>query len=352
MQASASPEKRRFSVARIRDHWYVAVPSAQLKDKPIPRTILETPLVVFRDGDGTAHALVDRCAHRNVPLSLGRVESGRLVCAYHGWAYDGDGVCREVPALCGDSVGKARRVHRYPAREQDGFVWVYMNPDATPDVEPFPFVQLRDRRYTAVRYTVRVNATLHATLENILDVPHTAFLHRGLFRTKTRHPITAIVRRSADRVEAEFVGEPRPAGVLGTLLSPGGGEVEHVDRFVLPSIAQVEYRLGPRNHVVVTSALTPVSDFETDLFAVATFRTVLPDRILKPIATPIGMAILEQDRRILQRQTESVQRFGREQFVSTDVDLLGPHIWRLLRQAERGEAGPEAVHEERISLRA
>ena len=76
-------------------------------------------------------------------------------------------------------------------------------------------------------------------------MPHTLFLHGGLFRTaERRNDIEVIVRRREDGVEAEFVGEPRPSGIVGRLLAPGGGVVEHVDRFILPSVAQVEYRLG------------------------------------------------------------------------------------------------------------
>ncbi len=344
--------KRRFSVVRVPNHWYVALPSKELGRRPVALTILDTPLVLFRASDGRAQALLDRCAHRNVPLSLGRVEQGRLVCGYHGWAYDADGICRAVPALCGEATGRGRRVPRYETVEHDGFIWVFMSPEPSDRPEPFRFEHLDDPRYTTVRYIVDVPATLHATLENILDVPHTAFLHRGLFRTKTRHPITAIVRRTHDRVEAEFVGEPRPAGLIGAIMSPGGGRIEHFDRFILPSIAQVEYRLGRHNHVIVTSALTPITDFQTRLNAVATFRTRLPDRLLKPILTPLGMAVLEQDRRMLRRQTESVQKFGGEQFVSTDVDLLGPHIWRLLRQAERGERPTPETFEQRVRLLA
>ena len=67
-----------------------------------------------------------------------------------------------------------------------------------------------DRRYTSVFYSTEFEATLHATLENILDVPHTAFLHRGLFRGVKRNEITAVVRRGADRVEA-LTGPPTPA---------------------------------------------------------------------------------------------------------------------------------------------
>lgn len=353
-EAGTRGARGHFSVAAARDHWYVACPSDALGARPIARTILDTPVVLFRGEDGRPSALLDRCAHRNVPLSMGRCEEGHLVCGYHGWAYDQEGVCQKVPALLGPQTGKARRVPAFATREQQGFVWVYGRPESQPRVEPFRFPRLDDPAYDTVFYQARFSATLFSTLENILDVPHTAYLHRGLFRGVRRNEITAIVRRHGDRVEAEYVGEPRPAGVIGRILAPQGGTITHFDRFILPSIAQVEYALGERNHVIVTSALTPVSDFETQLHAVATFRMMIPHAFLRLVLTPLARLVARQDADMLRRQTETVRRFGGEQFVSTDVDLLGPHILRMLRQAERGEAGENTASsgEERVPLLA
>lgn len=345
------PTKQRYSLARVLDHWYIAAASAELAAGPIQRTIFDTPIVLFR-AEGRPVALLDRCAHRNVPLSLGYVEGERLVCGYHGWAYDQAGHCQDVPALCGVAAGRARRVPRFAAREAQGFVWVYMRPDVEPEVEPFAFPNLDAPGYATVRHTMDFAGSLHATLENILDVPHTAFLHRGLFRGVKRNEITAVVRRFGDRVEAEYQGEPVPTGVLGRMLAPQGGTVGHFDRFVMPSVAQVEYRLGDKNHLVITSALTPVKDFETRLHAVATFRTVVPAAALKAVLTPIGKKVLEQDARMLAAQTAAVKRFGGEQYVNTDVDLLGPHILRLLKRAERGDPPLEDVEEHQVRLRA
>jgi phenylpropionate dioxygenase-like ring-hydroxylating dioxygenase large terminal subunit len=349
---SARTPKGHFSIAYVREHWYIACRSRELRDKPLARTILGTPIVLFRHEGGRPAALLDRCAHRNVPLSLGEVLGERLVCGYHGWEFDGGGVCQRVPALCGPQTGKARRVPMFPCVESQGSVWVYASPDVTPKVEPFRFPLLEDARYASVFYEVDFESTLHATLENILDVPHTAFLHRGLFRGVKQNEITVVVKRGGDRVEAEFIGEPRPEGVIGRILAPRGGTVVHFDRFILPSVAQVEYALGDRNHLVVSSVLTPVSDFLTKLYATITFRVALPRLLLRLILTPIGKWIAKQDARILKLQTEAVQRFGGEQFVSTDVDLLGPHILRLLKQAERGEGPDEAQAEQHVRLLA
>ena len=77
-------------------------------------------MVVFRDGAGRPRALLDRCAHRNMPLSLGRVaDDGCLECCYHGWTFAADGA--------GESPGTPKlrtRADSYEAREAHGVIWV------------------------------------------------------------------------------------------------------------------------------------------------------------------------------------------------------------------------------------
>jgi phenylpropionate dioxygenase-like ring-hydroxylating dioxygenase large terminal subunit len=348
--------KPHASVARVAEAWYVVADARALGKKPLAITILGTPLTLFRTRSGRPGALLDRCPHRNVPLSAGRVEGEHLVCGYHGWHFDTEGQCQAVPGLVEFTASdRARRALAYPCVERDGWIWVWPSLDAAPDQEPFAFPALAG--YSEARRVVEAPGTLHATIENALDVPHTAFLHGGLFRTaQKKNRVTAIVRRYPDRAVCEYVGEPRPTGLVGRLLSPSGGVVEHFDRFFLPSIAQVEYRIGAETHFIVTSACTPVSDFATRLFALVQFKTRLPGVLLKPLLEPIARRIFAQDRTMLGLQTETIQRFGGEQFESTDIDLLGPHIWRLLKDAERRKPGEpardraEIDYEKRVEL--
>lgn len=339
------PEARGSSVARVTHAWYVACRSQELgAKKPIARRIVGIPLVLFR-GEGGVGALLDRCPHRNVPLSMGRVDRGQLECGYHGWRFDTAGTCKKVPALCGVAESAGRNAPSFACREQDGLVWVWAEPDVTPDVEPFQFPLAGAAGYTTVIERVVAKSSLHAAAENALDVPHTAFLHGGLFRSddRPRNRIEVVVRRWNDRVEAEYIGEPRPTGLVGKLLAPKGGVVEHFDRFILPSIVQVEYRLGESSHLLVSAALTPEEDYLTHLFAVISFKLPIPGPLVVPFLKPVAMRIFGQDAKVLERQTENIQRFGGEQYVSTEVDVLGPAILRLLRAAERGkiDAGGE-----------
>ena len=100
---------------KLADAWFIACASDTLIGRPLAFTLQDVPMVLFRDGSGGAAALLDRCPHRNAPLSLGRVVNGELQCGYHGWRFDGSGQCRAVPGLVSDEVSLKSRAAESPA---------------------------------------------------------------------------------------------------------------------------------------------------------------------------------------------------------------------------------------------
>ncbi len=96
--------------------------------------------------------------------------------------------------------------------------------------------------------------------------------------------------------------------------------------------------------------MTPVSATETTVYAVIQLRLPIPSRLVAPIVTPIAMRILGQDASILAMQAQAIARFGGEDFTSTEIDVLGPHIWKLLAAAEAG-AEPPGPFEHRVTMR-
>ncbi len=333
--------------------WFVACSSGTLGARPVPSTLHGVALVLFRDADGAARALEDRCPHRNAPLSAGQVRGGALECAYHGWRFDGAGACLAAPGLSAPPASRAAQATSYACLEQDGYVWVASRPGATPSAPPPRFPHAGAPGYTTVRRELTVRATLLRAAENVLDVPHTAFLHGGLFRARGAPPeLEVVVRRWADRCEAEYLGEPRPGGLVARLLAPRGGVVTHFDRFLLPCVAQVEYRLGDASHLVATTALTPLDGERTRLFAAVTFRLPVPGWLVAPALAPIAARILGQDARMLALQTDTIRRFGGERFASTELDVLGPQIQRLLSHpGEAAAPGAPPEHEHRARMR-
>lgn len=341
-----------YSVAFPQGYWYPAAPSASLKGRPVGITLMDTPIVLWRDARGAAHALFDRCPHRNLPLSLGRVHpGGEIECGYHGWRFDGSGECAAVPGLLGPSAGPARDCPSYPVVERDGFVWVWPEAGAVPMGEPFALPSITGPGTGEVVFAYDLDCTLHAALENALDVPHTAFLHKGVFRGGDTREITAVRREVPDGLEVQYLGEP--VGFSGFRKEQGSDlTFDHWDRFFLPSVAQVEYRVEGWLRIVNTILHLPLSGFRTRAWFVVRFWTRLPAAVVKPIVLARGRQILKQDAVVLRRQAEAIQRFGHERFTTTDLDLVGNGIWRLLRQAERGEQPGLAEAERTVVFRA
>jgi len=347
-----------YSVAFPRRWWYPVARASELGRRPLAVTLMETPLVVLRGAGGVPAVLLDRCAHRNYPLSLGRVtDDGALECGYHGWTYDGGGQCLRVPGLRDGRTRATWRVPSHASVEQDGLVWAWGEPDAEPTRPPFVLPVLGGPGAGEVVFRYDLDSTLRGSLENALDVPHTAFLHRGIFRGGDPHPITAVRRPIDDGVEVQYFGEPVGLGPI-RLPEDSGRTFDHWDRFFLPSIAQIEYAVDGWFRIVNTIVHLPMSRFRTRAWFVVRFESRLPAPLVRAAVRLQGKRILRQDADALARQTERTRSLGGERYTSTELDLLGTAIWRLLRHAERaeqpdsGDASPATVSDHTVVFEA
>ncbi|TAL76889.1 MAG: hypothetical protein EPN76_09670 [Burkholderiaceae bacterium] len=111
-----------MNMAAPKNFWYVAAWASDVRHEIFPRTILNQPLVLFRASDGKVAALEDRCPHRAVPLSLGRLVGDAVRCTYHGVQIAPDGSCVHIP--CQEHIPAAARARAFPIveRQSAGFV--------------------------------------------------------------------------------------------------------------------------------------------------------------------------------------------------------------------------------------
>ena len=328
----------------LRDYWYIACRSADLRSRPLARTILGHPIVLFRDPSHAPAVVIDRCAHRQMQLSRGTVSNGAIECPYHGWRYAADGRCVSVPSLSDLPVV---RIRSWRAVEQDGYVWVYGG-EGDPSCEPFRFPHCGDRRWTTFRFATRFEAGAFSCLENFLDVPHTAYVHRGWFRSRKAREVQATVRVEKATASVEFDEEAETQSVVARLLFPKGGKLTHTDRFVMPAISRVDYSFGTNRHFIITSQSTPVSEHETDVHTVITFRHGALAPLVRLYFQPLSRRILRQDIELLRRLTAHQKQLGTS-FRFVPSDLLGPEILRLWRAAVEGKPVEESVR--RATLR-
>jgi phenylpropionate dioxygenase-like ring-hydroxylating dioxygenase large terminal subunit len=312
------------------DHWYIVCRSAQLKSRPLSRTVVNEAVVVFRDANGVAACLADRCAHRNMALSRGRVTDAGLRCKYHGWAWDKDGKCADIPASCADcSTYSALRVQAFPTVEKQGFVWAWFG-KGPPMGESMDFPNFEEKGWHHwVMERVFPGHAFHC-VENFLDVPHTAHVHRGLFRGAESKEVEIEITSGRDWIQAEFLNEERMESIIGRLLVPKGESIKHTDRFQLPYVTRVDYRMSEKRQYLVMSQCTPVNETETRVFTYMAYRFAPLGRLVRLGFEPLSHLILNQDVKIIREQTEDLERTGDARFLYFETDAIAKGIRRLL----------------------
>ncbi|HKT72573.1 MAG TPA: aromatic ring-hydroxylating dioxygenase subunit alpha [Steroidobacteraceae bacterium] len=142
----------------------------------LSRRILDEPIVLFRDREGAAKALLDRCPHRFAPLSKGAVRDGLLTCAYHGLAFNGAGKCAVNPH--GPALN-SMAVKTYPTTEAYKAIWIWMGDPRLADRAMLPDLTFLDQAPDTAFSSGYVcgNGNYQLFVDNILDLTHADFLH-------------------------------------------------------------------------------------------------------------------------------------------------------------------------------
>jgi nitrite reductase/ring-hydroxylating ferredoxin subunit len=174
----------------LRQYWIPALPSYEFPEPDGPpkrMTLLGDNLVMFRDSDGRMGALAEACPHRGASLYFGRNEECGLRCPYHGWKFDVNGTCVDVPTERSDSRVRAHlmetvRAGAFPCVERNHMVWVYLGPRITPPPFPrFPVLELPAENVLPPQIMME-EANWVQNLEGDLDSVHLNFVHRRLTR--------------------------------------------------------------------------------------------------------------------------------------------------------------------------
>ncbi|WP_423821950.1 aromatic ring-hydroxylating dioxygenase subunit alpha [Salinisphaera sp. SPP-AMP-43] len=184
------------------DYWY---PLARSRDVPRAGTkgvaFAGEPIVLARTDKGEIFALEDRCAHRQVPLSLGEVRGERLLCGYHCWAYNTAGACINVPYL-DKNKSLPNGVKSYPCVEAYGLIFVFPGNVHSPNIEAFPRIPSWGKSEYKTRYLDRrIDCHYSFMHENLMDMNH-QFLHRSLMGSI--NPTALAIREGDGWVEVDY----------------------------------------------------------------------------------------------------------------------------------------------------
>jgi phenylpropionate dioxygenase-like ring-hydroxylating dioxygenase large terminal subunit len=171
----------------LKRFWYPVLPLTQLRATPHSFTLLGQKVVLWRDRAGQPVVTEDRCCHRSAQLSKGKVVDGTIQCPYHGWQFDGAGVCVAVPQLGGAKIPGNYAIRSFQTAERYGYVWVCLADTPLQDIPLIPEASATDFRLIPEFYEPWRCPGLRV-MENEFDMAHPTFVHTGTFGSAD-HPI-------------------------------------------------------------------------------------------------------------------------------------------------------------------
>ncbi len=255
----------------LRNSWYVAAWDREVSRALLRRVFLDEPVVLYRKQDGTPVALEDRCCHRQLPLSMGKVEGDRLRCGYHGLLFDPAGKCVEIPGQA--SIPPQARVRSYVLHEKFNWVWIWMGAPEKADPALIPnwwWAGHPEWAFTRPDM-IPVKCNYQLIADNVLDVTHLAYVHAGSIGAPsiTEFPGTVEREERLVRFTRWIRDRPPPPMYQEAGGFPGNVDrwqiVEHVPPCFSVNFAGCEDRTR-RIELMALSAPTPETERTTHYF--------------------------------------------------------------------------------------
>lgn len=331
----------------LRNIWYYALPSQTLaKGKMLAKTLLGEPIVFARKEDGTVFALRDVCPHRSMPLSCGNFDGQQVECCYHGWKFDKEGVCREIPWLTGhEAIDPTNiKVRTYPVHEAQGNIWIFMaekpgnNPDAfehKPPVLPGVGADAQPGIWTKSSFPCHVD---HGVI-GLMDPAHGPFVHQAWWwRGKTS------IHEKAKAFGASPFGfvmkKHKPSSnSFGYKILGGVPETEIF--FALPGTRIEHIQIG-KHHVINLTCVTPITETETEITHLI-YWTQPWLFLIKPFFRPFMEGFIEQDKTVVVKQQLGLKH-EKSMLLLKDADTLARWYFQLKQEYVKSESESRAFN--------
>lgn len=340
----------------LRNAWYAAAFDHELARTPLARTVLNEPIVLFRRADGRPVALEDRCCHRSLPLSLGKVMGDELQCGYHGLVFDFSGRCVRVPGQSAVPPGAA--VRAYPCVERWQWIWIWTGAPALADESLIPnwwWMDHPDWEVVKGRM-LHVKCNYELIVDNLLDGSHVSFVHGATIGTAAVAEIPPKSERLGDdgiRVTRWVLDRPPPE-----MFRAVSGLSGPVDRWQIcdahvPSYVVFDAGCGPAGACALDgdrstgvewrslNAIVPETATST-WYSYAHPRRFAPgDGRISDLYRDFMGRTFDEDVVILEAQQRSLDRTDAAS--SIDINVDGPSL--LVRRMLRARIAAERTHE-------
>jgi phenylpropionate dioxygenase-like ring-hydroxylating dioxygenase large terminal subunit len=253
----------------MRQYWLPALLASELPrpdSDPVRVLLLGEKLIAFRDSNGGVGLIDHACPHRGASLFFGRNEECGIRCVYHGWKFDAEGNCVDMPNEPAESDFKHKvKATAYPTRERNGIIWAYMGPRQ----DPPPLPDLEANNLTEGEYNVSAiqrESNYLQSLEGDIDTSHFGFLHFGAADPESAPEGTFQYYSLKDRapryqvVDTEF-------GCMYTAYRPAEPDTiyHRIALFLFPFWTMIP--TGVLGHQIVARGWVPMDDDHTMFFS-------------------------------------------------------------------------------------
>ena len=165
----------------FRRFWLPAMLPRELPEPdcaPVRLRLLGEDMVAWRNTDGAIGVMQNACPHRGASMFFGRNEENGLRCVYHGWKFDTEGACVDMPNEPAESNFKHKiRAAAYAAAEYGDVIWVYMGPKhLKPELPKLEWALVPEGQRAVHKWFQDCNYA--QGMEGDLDTSHVSFLHR------------------------------------------------------------------------------------------------------------------------------------------------------------------------------
>ncbi|MDJ0702862.1 MAG: aromatic ring-hydroxylating dioxygenase subunit alpha [Leptolyngbyaceae cyanobacterium MO_188.B28] len=273
------------------NYWYPVEWASQVKPGEVRSVMIwRQAIALYRDTQGSLHALADACPHKGVELHKGEVQGSNLACPYHGWEFDGDGNCVNIPYFPKDQKLPCAKAQSYPVQEKYEIVWIFPGDPNLAEYQSPPEVPEFDHPdWFVVRIPGKFEAHFSICNENTMDVFH-GFLHKDL--QGWFDPVLLNLQQTESGVAADY--RVSYQGWLTKLIGIGKEGTGVITRTVSIRYQYPHYHSALEDVSSLYLMRSPVESGLTRSFSLMFIRLPLPNWLLKgPLKNLIEKLILK-----------------------------------------------------------
>ena len=322
------------------DYWYPLTEiSALNKNTAIKVRAFSLHYIVWMNHLGELSVFLDTCAHKQSPLSSGKVHDGKLQCPYHGWQFDHQGACVDIPYSNNKNDCNNKQLVVITSKVEGQILWFYPG-----DVEQDKKKAVADKAQINWQYQTgdiikkdEFDCDEQLLIENFMDSPHTNFIHTGLIRKKQTRKSRdiKIYLDKQQKLYVDHLPNDESLGPFNWFINPNKDKVTHQDIFVAPSEIDIHYQFEKNKTNFRTQIMTcPIDENTTRAF----FKVSCQFRMFNPLIR-LGLrlflpVVLWQDKRIVSLQANNPSKLVAYPGAFIHYDIYSYQV-KLLRQQAR-----------------